>query len=315
MLELSRLSNLEKQITKEKITTCLISINDRLVFTYYKNKKMETKLHKINSVTKSILSLLVGIAIDRNEIESIHMPIQSFFPTLAQNHPEITIEHLLTMSPGIHWPEFSDWGGTCLPMSNSRNWIKFFFERDIIGIPGEDMYYNSGCSHILSAILQQVTRKSVKEYAAEHLFKPLQINDFIWHSDSKGITIGGFGLYLKPADMMKIGKLVLQDGIWKNKVIVSESWIKQATTAELHTYDRIGSYGYHWWILTDEHNNPSKPKAFFAMGYGGQYIIVVPKYNLITTFTSELDLKPLLPLSIFKENIFKEVGMVDSMKE
>jgi CubicO group peptidase (beta-lactamase class C family) len=307
MLQISCLDHLEKQLKKEKITSCLISINDELVFNFYKNKKMETKLHKINSVTKSILSILVGIAIDRKELENIHLPITEFFPILAKNHPEITIEHLLTMSPGIHWPEFSDWGGTCLPMSNSHNWIKFFFERDIIENPGKTMQYNSGCSHLLSAILKQVTGKSLKEYAVEHLFNPLQIHDFIWHSDSKGITIGGFGLYLKPADMMKIGKLVLQNGTWKSKVIVSESWIKQSTVAKLHTYNRIGSYGYHWWILTDEHNKPMKPDAFFAMGYGGQYIIVVPKYNLITTFTSELELKPLLPLTYFKEIILHTI--------
>jgi CubicO group peptidase (beta-lactamase class C family) len=307
MLQISCLDHLEKQLKKEKITSCLISINDELVFNFYKNKKMETKLHKINSVTKSILSILVGIAIDRKELENIHLPITKFFPILAQNHPEITIEHLLTMSPGIHWPEFSDWGGTCLPMSNSPNWIKFFFERDIIENPGKTMQYNSGCSHLLSAILKRVTGKSLKEYAVEHLFNPLQIHDFIWHSDSKGITIGGFGLYLKPADMMKIGKLVLQNGTWKSKVIVSESWIKQSTVAKLHTYNRIGSYGYHWWILTDEHNKPMKPDAFFAMGYGGQYIIVVPKYNLITTVTSELELKPLLPLTYFKEIILHTI--------
>jgi CubicO group peptidase (beta-lactamase class C family) len=306
---ISRLTliDFEKQLKKEKITTCLISINDELIFNYYRNKKMEHKLHKINSVTKSILSILVGIALDRKELNSVQIKVSNFFPNLAQNHPETTIEHLLTMSPGIHWPEFSDWGGTCLPMCNSSNWIKFFFEREILENPGHSMQYNSGCSHLLSAILQQVTGKSLKDYAIEHLFRPLQINDFIWHSDSKGITIGGFGLYLRPYDMLKIGKLMLQKGKWKNKSIVSESWIKSSTVANLNTYNRIGSYGYHWWILTDQDNKSMKPDTFFALGYGGQYILIVPELNLITTFTSELESKPLLPLTYFREFILKNL--------
>jgi CubicO group peptidase (beta-lactamase class C family) len=180
---------LEKELKNEKITTCLISMNDEVVFHYYKNKKMEGKLHRVNSVTKSILSILVGIALDRKDLDNIQIPISQFFPKLCKSHAGITIEHLLTMSPGIDWPEFSDWGGSCMPMCNSKDWIKFFFERNIIENPGQTMYYNSGCSHLLSAILQQVTRKSLKDYAMEHLFKPLQINNIIWHSDSRGITI------------------------------------------------------------------------------------------------------------------------------
>jgi CubicO group peptidase (beta-lactamase class C family) len=117
---------------------------------------------------------------------------------------------------------------------------------------------------------------------------------------------GGFGLYLKTADMLKIGKLMLQKGIWKNKIIVSESWLKKSTEAKLHTYN-IGSYGYHWWILTDQEKKPMKPDVYFALGYGGQYIIMVPDFNLITIFTSELVTKPLLPLNFFKDYILKEL--------
>ncbi|MFJ5714033.1 serine hydrolase domain-containing protein [Neobacillus sp. NPDC093127] len=306
MISIDFLTEFEKRIKKEKITSCLIHHGDSLVFQYYKNNKMKDKQHKVNSVTKSVLSILVGIAIDRGELAGIGQSIAEFCPNLDDWQKNITIENLLTMTPGYDWPEFSSWGGRPMPMINTKDWIHFILSRPFSGPPGRKMYYNSGCSHLLSAILQKAAGKSLTKYAEEHLFKPLGIEDYTWYSDAKGVVIGGFGLSMKAADMMKIGQLMLWEGKWydNREMVVSETWVKESTTIRFHTYDKIGSYGYHWWILTEEQNHPAQPAAYFAMGYGGQYIIVVPEHQHITTFSSELYTDTFKPMQYFKKYIW-----------
>lgn len=296
-------TEIKKLITNEKINTCLIYHRDFTVFQYYKNSKMQEKLHKVNSVTKSILSILVGIAIDRNELEGVDLPISRFFPDISDSKAELTIEHLLTMSPGLDWREFGEWGGRPFPMINSQNWVQFVLESESIEPPGQRMIYNSGCSHLLSAIMQKATGKNLIDYARQHLFQPLEIEDFQWHTDSKGIAIGGFGLSLKADDMLKIGTMMLQNGRYKGKVVVSDTWVKESTVPRFLTYNQIGAYGYHWWIMTDDSNQPIHPHTFFAMGFGGQFIIVVPEYELVVTFTSELKKETLRPLRYFKTRL------------
>lgn len=209
---LNQLNKLDKKFTKDKINSCLVYYKNSIVYEYYRNNKMKEKLHKINSVTKSVISILIGIAIDKGFLKGVTQPISDFFPDMKEEKKGITIEHLLTMSPGLDWPEFSTWGGRAMPMMNSKDWVKFILERKMIEKPGENMYYNSGASHLLSAILQMATGQKVTEFAEKYLFHPLGIKEYDWYSDSKGIVIGGFGLSLKSEDMLKIGKLMLQDG-------------------------------------------------------------------------------------------------------
>lgn len=301
MISIDILTELEKKIKKDKITSCLIQHEDSLVFQYYKNNKMKDKQHKVNSVTKSVLSILVGIAIDCGDLEGVHQPIADFFPNLTDWQKQLTIEHLLTMTPGFDWPEFTSWGGRAMPMINSRDWVQFILERPKVEAPGERMHYNSGCSHLLSAILQKATGLPLTGYADSYLFKPLGIKDYKWYSDAKGIVIGGFGLSLIADDMLKIGQLMLQEGNWNGQTVVSKDWLKESILPRFHTYNKIGTYGYHWWILTDEQHQPAQPSAYFAMGYGGQYIIVVPEHQLIVTFTSDLYNDTFKPLSYFKK--------------
>ncbi|KAA0549005.1 serine hydrolase [Bacillus sp. BGMRC 2118] len=300
------LDTLHKQIKKEKIDTVMIQHKGITIYEYYRNRKMQDRLHKINSVTKSVLSILVGIAIDRKEIASVHELVYPYFPEINTIGEELTIQHLLTMSPGIDWPEFGSWNAQPFPMINSTDWVKFVFNREKTESPGQTMIYNSGCSHVLSAIVQKATGEPLQDYAKKHLFGPLEIHDTRWHSDSKGIAIGGFGLCLKTEDMMKIGTLMLQKGVWNGKTIISEGWVKESTTPRLNTYNDIGSYGYHWWILTDETKQPLQPFTYFALGYRGQYILVIPEYELVITITSDLD-RSLLPLRIVKETILTHI--------
>lgn len=302
MNQMFMIDQLDKQIKKEKIDSWVILHKEATVYEYYRNRKMHDKLHKVNSVTKSVLSILIGIAIDQKVIESVHEPVYPYFPELQTIPKELTIEHLLTMSPGIDWPEFGAWEGQPFPMINSTDWVRFVFSRERTETPGQTMIYNSGCSHILSAIVQRATGVTLQDYAHKYLFGPLNIRDTRWHSDSNGIAIGGFGLCLKTEDMLKIGRLMLQKGMWEGKRIVSEEWVTESTTPRLKTYEDIGSYGYHWWILTDENAKPLYPYTYFALGYRGQYIIIIPEYDVVTSITSELD-RSLFPLRLFKENV------------
>lgn len=303
MMNVNQLKQLDKKFTKDKINSCVVYYKDSNVYEYYRNNKMKEKLHKVNSVTKSVVSILIGIAIEQGKISGLNQPISDFFPNVEDSKRNITIEHLLTMTPGFDWPEFSSWGGRPMPMINSMDWIRFILERKMMENPGENMYYNSGCSHLLSAILQKATAKSLTEFADEYLFNPLGIKEYDWYSDSKGIVIGGFGLSLKSEDMLKIGKLMLRNGKWGTKTVIAETWIKASTSPRYHTYNKIGSYGYHWWILNEKDEELMKPQTYFAMGYGGQFIIFVPEYELITVFTSDNYSNPFRTIEYFKNDI------------
>ncbi|HYK72043.1 MAG TPA: serine hydrolase [Pseudoneobacillus sp.] len=298
--------SLDKKFTKDKINSCIVAHKGSIVYEFYRNNKIKDKVQKLNSVTKSFISILIGIAIDQGKIEGVHQSIADFFPNINEAKKEITIENLLTMTPGYDWPEFSSWGGRPFPMINSKDWVKFNLERIMVESPGEKMYYNSGCSHLLSAILQKATGLKLTEFAERYLFHPLGIREYEWHYDSKGIAIGGFGLSLKPGDLLKIGQLMLQNGQWNNKRIISEPWVRTSTTAKYPTTYGFGYYGYHWWVMKDE-DKLMQPHTFHAMGYGGQYIMVVPDYDLVTIFTSDNYSDSYQPILYFKNEIIKSI--------
>lgn len=301
-IEPEMLQKLEKEIGKEKICSCLIAHRGETIFHYYKNKKMESKLFKINSITKSVLSVLIGIAIDRGDLEGVHTPIGHYLPHVGADKQELTIEHLLTMTSGFEWPEWGAWGGRPFPMINSADWVKYVLEQPMVEKVGERMIYNSGCSQLLGAILQKATGEKVAAYAEKVLFKPLEIEEYSWQEDAKQITIGGFGLCLQAADLLKLGMLMIQNGRWENRQIVSEHWATRSTTAMYHTYDHVGSYGYHWWVMADETKRAHDRNLFFAMGYGGQYIFVSPVDQLVVVFTSDLYKNTFLPLRLFRKH-------------
>lgn len=189
-----------------------------------------------------------------------------------------------------------------MPMINSKDRVKFVLDREMVEKPGQHMRYDSGASHLLSAILQKAAGQPLTKFAEMHLFKPLEITDFLWHTDAKGIAIGGFGLSLNPYDMLKIGILMMNQGVWRSRQVVSREWVQASTTAS-HPCPYFGRYGYHWWVLADENGKPVMPHTFFAMGYGGQYIIITPEFGLITIFTSDNYAETQKPLNYFKEEI------------
>ncbi|WP_026695131.1 serine hydrolase domain-containing protein [Peribacillus kribbensis] len=301
---------LNKEIKKEKVNCCLIYQNQDLQYSYYKNNKQRDKLHKLNSCTKSILSILIAIAIDKGYIPSIHTPIRFYFPKVlsSQADPrkkELTIRHLLTMSDGLDFPELGEWNSFA-PMVYHHDIIKFVLDRPLIHEPGTHMNYNSGCSHILSGILQLSAGMKTEEFAVKHLFKPLGISEYRWYEDRMKINKGADGLVLKAEDMIKIGCLMLQKGLYSGKRVVSEEWLLESIKPNLLTYEFIGHHGMHWWVNKLEPLNDFSPKNsfYFALGFGGQYIIVLPSLQMVIVITGELYHDSLKPMRIIREKLF-----------
>ncbi|MBK5459232.1 serine hydrolase domain-containing protein [Peribacillus sp. TH27] len=292
------LTDFENKLKKDKVDSALVQLNNTVLFEYYRNNKMKEKQHKIYSVTKSILSALIGIAIDKGYIENVNTPIINYFPEFNKDkeNQRITIKHLLTMTSGLHWPGNSG-------MIPSKNWVNFVLHQGIDNPPGKEMVYSCGSSHLLSAIIQKTTGLNTEVFAKKYLFTPLGITDYKWNHDAQGTAIGGFGLTMKTVDMLKIGTLYLKDGVWKSKQIVPFHWIEESTSPKVKT-DENYSYAYHWWNITFDNQIG---RIFFAYGFEGQYIIVAPDYQLATVFTSSIKDDELRPLFYLKDYLLPYV--------
>jgi CubicO group peptidase (beta-lactamase class C family) len=238
----------------------------------------ESSLSDTWSVTKSVISILVGIALDEGYINSLDVAMVSFFPNrtianLDSQKESITLRHLLTMTSGLQWGS-SDNSAILL----SSDWVQYVLDRPMAHTPGETWNYNSGAVHILSAILNNTVGMTPSAFAEIHLFQPLGIVDYEWMADPQGLDYGGYGLQLTLQDMAKIGFLFLNNGTWDAEQIVSRVWVENSTKAYSTgvAYYSIfqGDYGYLWWMKSS-HN------AYCAFGLHGQFIWVFPDHNVI----------------------------------
>lgn len=242
--------------------------------------------HIIHSCTKSITSALIGIAIDKGYIENVKTPVLEFFPgrtatNLDENKKALTLEHLLTMSSGFQARDsyLYNWEGLA-KMRASRDWIQYMLDLPMAKAPGTKFEYSNGVSFLLSAILQESTGINALAFAHKNLFGPLEIQDVDWPSNPQGITIGWGGMRMKPLDMAKIGFLYLNKGVWEGKQVVSSAWVEASTREHIKAGTLSDGYGYQWWIDEDGY--------FMALGYSGQYIVVLPQQNMVVVFTSAL---------------------------
>ena len=199
----------------------------------------------------------------------------------------ITIEDLLTMRSGLKWQEgdYTDLSDDCIAMEASNEWIKYVLNKPTDTLPGTRFEYNSGASVLLGKIVRIITGKRIDKWAEEKLFEPLGITDYYWKKTPNGEIDTEGGLYLKAEDLAKLGALFLNKGKWQNQQIVSESWVTASISPIVNDVNpdnksNVG-YGYQWWI--PEHSN-GKSNIFAGNGYGGQFLMVVPEYNLIVVF-------------------------------
>ena len=256
-----------------------------------------SELHTLQSATKSWASTMIGVALHQGAIEGTDVAALSFFSDREFPDPDgrkarIRLVDVLTMRSGFEWDEWSfgldDPRNDCITLEGSDDWISYLLNKPMAADPGTVFVYNSGSSHLLSGIIRKATGKTIDEYAEEQLFGPLGIEAYHWKKTPKGLPDTEGGLYLKPTDLAKLGLLFLRDGVWEGKRLLPEGWVERSTTPWVtdiapDNSRRDPGYGYQWWILDDGEGDT--PKLFAAMGYGGQYLYVVPELELIGVFT------------------------------
>lgn len=247
-------------------------------------------LHNLKSCSKSVVSLVAGIAIDQGLIRSIDEPVFSFFPELSDlrspDKDRILLSHVLTMSMGLKWVEATPATGDDndeLRMHIARDACRYVLGLPVTAPAGQEFFYNTGALALLSAIVRKAAGRPLDEFARATLFDPLGITEFEW-SRFKGDSDAGGGLRLRPRDMAKIGQLVLAGGRWNNRQIVSKAWIEASTTMKLKATDSQ-SYGYLWW-LRNSRLNGRVVQSIAAQGRGGQSIRIVPELDLVVAVTA-----------------------------
>jgi CubicO group peptidase (beta-lactamase class C family) len=248
--------------------------------------------HEMYSVTKSVTSLLVGIARDDGwlpPLDTLLLTVFPEYPTIANMSPEkaaITLEDVLTMRAGFQWDEgstnYADPANPVVDLIRSPDWVKHVLDLPMSHPPGTVFRYNSGCTMVLGGVLRNTTGQEAHDLARDRLFGPLGIASLQWETGAQGLTNTGWGLHLRPRDMAKVGELVLRRGQWGGQRVVSEGWLALSTARHV-TRSSGSGYGYQWWHLATE---TGVPDVVFASGWGGQLIFVVPGLDLVVVSTA-----------------------------
>lgn len=240
-------------------------------------------IHDVASVTKSVMTTLIGIAVDQGKLD-LDDKMVSFFPdrTIANLDPRkeaITVRHLVSMTSGLQCIRDGTEGDSAIEMQQSPDFVQFTLDLPVAYEPGSQFVYCSPAIHLLSPILEQATGMTALEFAQQYLFDPLGIHDVLWETDPQGYTRGWGDLSLHPHDMAKLGLLFLQQGQWAGEQIVSRRWVKEARMAQSETPAEEDPYGYGWWLA------PDLEGVYRADGRNGQYIFVLPDWNMVVVTT------------------------------
>lgn len=307
------LANMIEEIKMKGYNIDSISIirNGYMVLDAYFYPFSKGQRHNIHSCTKSIMSILIGIAIDRGYIKSVDQPIAELLPhntidSLGDNKRSITLEHLLIMASGLDCRDSNryDWKGL-IEMKRSGDWGQHVLNLPMVGPPGSKFEYCNGLSYLLSVIINTTTKMKTREFAEKNLFTPLGISEIAWERSPQGIDVGYSGMWLKPHDMAKIGWLYLNKGRWGEKQLVSSSWVEKSTRGHIEAKPAT-QYGYQWWVNDDGN--------YSAVGYGGQYIMVATEMNMVVVFTGGLPGgKIVLPFELTMKYIFPAVVSSESL--
>ena len=267
------------------IDSVLIIRNGYLVLDAYFYPFSKGQKHPIHSCTKSIVSALTGIAIDKGYLKDVNQPVADFFSekkiaNFDEFKRSITLEHLLMMTTGMDCQDsyLYDWKGI-LEMRKSGDWAQYVLDLPMASPPGKSFEYCNGASYLLSVIIHQTTKMKTLDFAKKYLFSPLGISEVEWESSPQGIDIGYAGMWLTPHDMAKIGWLYLNNGKWGQTQILPASWVDMSTHAHIEA-NPGDYYGYHWWVNDDG--------SYAAIGYKGQFIFVAPEIKTVVVFTGDL---------------------------
>jgi CubicO group peptidase (beta-lactamase class C family) len=280
------LSQAAQQIASKQINlhSMIVIRHGTIVVEKYFGTYTADKTADVWSVTKGVVSALIGIAIGQGSIDSVKHKVVDYFPnlTIANNDAQkqaITIENLLTMSSGFAWSDDTDVD----KMMSSGSQVQYVLDLPMAAAPGTKFNYNTGAPGLLCAILKKATGMSPSDFANANLFGPLGITDVFWGKDSADLETGGFGITMTPRDMATLGQLYLRGGEWNGKQVIPADWVKASLESHIDPLmqsQKRSGYGYLLWLQTQG--------AVSFHGMGGQYITMVPAQDLEVIFTADL---------------------------
>jgi CubicO group peptidase (beta-lactamase class C family) len=276
--------------TTHSFDSLLVARHGLLVLDAYYAPYSANAPHAVNSTTKSIVATLIAMLHADGVLDSLDHRVLDYFPDRdfaygdddMDNKKAITVQHLLNMTSGLAWEEGpGDNWWSLTELQRSRDWVRFILDHPMADRPGETFCYNSGNSHLLSALITRLTGRTAEDFARDRLFGPLGITDYIWPKDPLGQSYGGWGLRLKPRDMAKVGYLYLRHGRWEDQQLLPSQWIETVSHATVKTNllgDRNLRYANQFWALPDKH-------AFMTVGYQCQVIMVLPDLDVVAVTT------------------------------
>ena len=264
-----------------RLRSLLVSIGGELIEEHYFNGATERSVANLKSASKTIISILVGIAINRADIASVDQPVTDFFPDALAEADElrrsITVEDLLTMRSGLETTSNRNYGRWV----QSRHWVRHILTRPMVDRPGGRMIYSTGSTHLLSAIITRATGMSTLEYGRRHLAGPLGLTLPAWLRDPQGIYFGGNEMTMTPRAMLAVGDLYRRGGSIDGFEVVSGEWVRESFTPRTASRYSRRQYGYGWWMrMLAGH------PTYYAWGYGGQFIFVIPELDAVIVATS-----------------------------
>lgn len=268
-----------------RLHSLLVSWRGQLVLEHYGRNIPAARPANVKSVSKSVISALVGIAIDRGLIGSVQTPISTWFPALLKDPDPrkraITVEDLLTMRSGLESTSFDNYGAWV----RSRNWVQFILARPVESERGRDMEYSTGSTHLLSAILTRVSKRDTHRFAQDVLGTPLGLTIARWPRDPQGIYFGGNDMLLTPRQTLAFGEMYLAGGRAGGRQIVPAAWVESSCVPRGQSrFNPDQRYGYGWWMRAFTGHD-----SCFAWGFGGQYIFLFQDLDLVVVTTSAAD--------------------------
>jgi len=261
------------------IHSLLVIKNGHTVVDAYFYPFKKEYVHDMASVTKSVTALLIGIAIDKGFIKSKNEGILQYFPEYQTNNDTLKmlrIKDLLNMSSGLQC-SWDDGENELNQMQHSTDWVKYMFSLPFETVPGEKFSYCSGNFYLLAEILQKASKMTCHAFAKKYLFAPLGFGETYWQANAKGVNHGWGDLHISTHDMAKIGYLVLNDGVWNGKQVISKGWLDKIKPQ--YKIQKTESYGYGWWL--DSEN----PDEIQAIGRGGQRLFIFKKRKMVIATT------------------------------
>jgi CubicO group peptidase (beta-lactamase class C family) len=264
-----------------------------------------TDLHTMQSVSKTVTSVVIGAAMQRGDFKAgVDTPVLKYFDTSKVKNVDdrkrrMTLRDLLTMTAGLEWHEddvpYDDPRNDASAMEATDDWVQYTIDKAMAAEPGKVWNYSSGATELLAYIFQKETGQDIDDYGQKYLFAPLGIRHE-WKRTYLGVVDTEGGLYLNGSDLAKIGYLYLHDGMWDGKRIVPSEWVKESVTPYFQTDEPRFKYGFKWWLT----KLPDSPEyVWMCRGFGGQNLLVFPKEGLIVTFTGW----DILPNSTGKEPV------------